>query len=170
MSDPIFEQNKMDLNRRRFFIATPMSGFESELAYEHFQKWLKSLLKSITDKKRNNYYYCAAINVIAKDLSKDPTNSVKSDIDEIEKSTDFIFIYPIEVTTSAIMELGYALALKKRITIIAPKNISLPFMLNYLEDIYPNVSYLNIDKIDNKSIERISNQLNQQAKNQPSNG
>jgi len=69
----------------------------------------------------------------------------------------FILHYPKQVPTSALIELGFALAYKKRILIIASHISTLPFLAQGIPLYCPNSVIIESRKIDLAVIKTIEN-------------
>jgi len=118
------------------FIATPIAGFADKNEYNAFRSKIKALNRKISKK----------INVISEILKvsdvsgyDSPSLSASQDFANIEDSSYFILIYPQKIPTSALVELGYALALKRKILILSTSQEILPYMLKELDKVYDNV-------------------------------
>jgi len=132
------------------FIATPIAAFPSEKEYEKFRTKLKILSEKMSEKVD---VFSAALTVPSFSAYSSPALSADQDFNNIKNSTHFILIYPQAVPTSALVELGYALALKKKILILASSRENLPYMTRELDDVYSNVQisclYPDWDDIEN---------------------
>ena len=120
----------------KIFIATPIAGFSDEKVYNNF----RIKIKALTRKLDKNFSIISEILNISNVASYDsPSQSAAKDFQNIESSSIFVLIYPQRMPTSALVELGYALALKKRILIITTEQGILPYMLKELDKVYSNV-------------------------------
>ena len=71
---------------------------------------------------------------------EDPVAAVKEDLKAVDESKSFLMIFPEKIATSALVELGYALARNKRIWIWIKDENDLPYLIKKLDAAYPNVS------------------------------
>lgn len=78
-----------------------------------------------------------------------PEESAITDLNAIENATHFILFYPYKTSTSALIELGYALALRKKILIAVPDLKELPYLAQGLGYCKYNTKYIvkSVDKI-----------------------
>ena len=80
--------------------------------------------------------FYAADNLKNKNQFDDPSLAAEEDISSIDSSKHFLFIYPEKRNTSAIMELGYALAKGKHIWVFVKDRNDLPYLLRGLDKTY----------------------------------
>lgn len=147
----------MNRTGKKLFVATPISAFETEVEYTVFRTWLLLLLKGIKETILFDEVFCVADLVKNQTSLDDPKDSLLQDIQELNMSSDFLLIYPVETPTSALMELGYALARDINIVIIHPTSVKLPFMAASLQDVYDNVKTLKVNDFNDTSLRSIIN-------------
>jgi hypothetical protein len=140
----------------KLFISTPLSAFDDETEYLKFKTWLNELATKIRISNKINYQFCAALKI--KDLNsfEDPIDSIREDIEVLRTCNKFLFIYPKEMATSALVELGIALELNKDILIVQFNGVKLPYMVNNLHLIYKCVKKIVINQLDTESLSEIS--------------
>jgi len=119
---------------KKIFIATAMSALTTNEYTD--------LKASVNDIKANHpdYDIFSEITNIEQDSFMTPKDATLLDIDEIEKSNEFILIHFSNVQSSTLFELGIAFNLKKRITIFYKDIDDLPFMLKELDKVTINVT------------------------------
>ena len=88
-----------------------------------------------------------------------PEKSIKDDLASIANCDMFILHYPRQIPTSALMELGFAIALSKRIIIITPKRNLLPYLAQGIDSACDGSEIIESDAIDNELIQEISSRL-----------
>jgi hypothetical protein len=126
------------------FIATPIASFTDKKEYNSFRIKIKALAKKL---QKNVNVISKILNISNASNYDPPSLSAKNDFRDIDNSSFFVLIYPQQMPTSALVELGYALALKKKILILTVSQDVLPYMLKELDEAYSNVqiSYFPID-------------------------
>lgn len=144
---------------KSLFIATPISAFSSNDAYVRFRGWITELIDTVSSSGAFDNVFCVANKVKTQESLNDPIDSLVGDIAELDKATHFLFIYPVETPTSALIELGYALGMHKSIILVHPKNVILPFMATKMDKVYENISKLEFENLDSTSISRILSEL-----------
>ena len=134
------------------FIATPISGFVDESDYAKFRTKMKTLVRRIS-KKANVISEILDVHDVS--TYESPALSVERDLENIEVSTHFVLIYPQKSPTSALVELGYALARRKKILILTLNQDTLPYMLKKLDNVYTNVKISYYTDEDWRDVENI---------------
>ena len=120
------------------FLSAAMASLDDQASYDQLRTWLLSIKNQLNDLGYRKAFY-AAQDLADKNQFDDPGLAAKEDIRAIDDSEHFMFVYPSKVATSAIMELGYALAKGKRIWILVRNRKDLPYLLRGLDAAYNNV-------------------------------
>lgn len=116
------------MDKLKIFLATPISGFQSESQYIEYRKSVIKLIEALS----NNYkVYCELQKVSTMESYDTPQESVKKDFSAIEASDIFILLHPMRIQSSSLIELGYACALRKKLLIVGTQN-DLPYLVNGL--------------------------------------
>lgn len=137
---------------KNIFVATPLSAFSKD----DFEQ----LKQTVLDIK-----FYSQQNIISDILSikgfqqfESNIEATKNDIDNILKSDIFLMIYPKEIITSALFELGIAYQSNKKIYIFTPNKEILPFMLKSLDYIKDNIyiyEYSSFEELKQIAIEKL---------------
>ncbi len=143
------------------FVSTPISAFDDNDQYILFRNWLTGLLCKIQSKSYFDQIFCVADLVKDQNSLDDPKKSLISDLAELDNSTCFLLIYPKPTATSALIELGYALAHKKNILLVHPESTDLPFMACQMHKVYENVTKLQVKGFNQVAIDEICKQINE---------
>jgi len=139
---------------RGIFISTPISVFsESELGL--FRGFCTKLYTKLIEKDGGASFYCATVAIEGSHLFDSPHDSAHRDFEELRRLDSFVLLYPKPVTSSSLIELGYALALRKRILIVAPRLEDLPFLARGLTMASHNTEVLLANPLSQQSFERI---------------
>lgn len=138
-------------NNIYIFISTPISGFSSASDYSKFREWFVCNLNQLRNANPCVNIYCAAEHVDSHKHMGKPFESTRQDIVALDRSQGFILFYPEKIASSALIELGYALAKNTPILIVTPSKSVIPFMATAFDELYSNVKTLEI-KFDNNSI------------------
>jgi hypothetical protein len=118
------------------FIATPIAGFTDEKEYNVFREKIKVLSMKLSEKVS---VISEILNVPSFSKYESPYESAIQDFKNIELATFFVLVYPQKVPTSALVELGFSLALHKKILILTTDQETLPYMLKEVDKVYSNV-------------------------------
>ena len=101
----------------------------------------------IQELRKEHIIFSEIENFVKLDSYDDPKTSALKDFNMILKSDVFIWMHPNKMQTSAMIELGYALAHKKNIIIISQKDY-LPFLALGLCDVIDNVKLIETSTIN----------------------
>lgn len=128
--------NRGEKMKIKLFIAAPISSFDNELDYIQLREKLLQIISRITDIFNDIQITSELIQIQSLKGFESPAISAKKDFLNIKECTHFIIFYPRKIVSSALIELGYAIALDKNILIITPNKETLPYMAQELNSIY----------------------------------
>lgn len=117
---------------KKIFISTPIAGFDNEKTYLKYKKTLEEIGFELQKNFGKKNIYAAFLNISDVNSYDSPAESARTDLNHLANADYFILFYPVKVATSALTELGYALALEKGILIITPSIQTLPYMIQGL--------------------------------------
>lgn len=107
------------------FISTPISYFKEKQELLRYKKDIMLLVSAL----KVNHTVCSEVENIGSPNEYDlPNKSIKMDMDAIKACDLFIMHYPFSTPTSALIELGFAVAFEKPIIIITPDKNKLPYL------------------------------------------
>ncbi|MCR4682745.1 MAG: hypothetical protein K5647_05360 [Clostridiales bacterium] len=107
------------------FLSTPISNFKTSSALNAYKTSALEFISFLREK----VMVCSEIETINNKNDYDsPEKSVTQDLDAIKNCDCFVLHYPEKIPTSALIELGFAIALEKIIIIITPKISMLPYL------------------------------------------
>ena len=117
------------------FIAAPLTSFN---ACDFFlnNKRICDLIKWIRENSLHKNIFYAGENKYKKNNFDNPKIAIQIDLETIHNSKYILFIYPSKVITSAFVEIGYAIALKKKVFILVKRREDLPFILQESDKVY----------------------------------
>lgn len=136
------------------FVSTPISAFATNdlIAFKTFCIDLKNKLLLL---HKRFSFYCATVAIEEPHLFDSPEDSANRDFEALRRIDSFVLLYPKPLPSSSLIELGYALALRKRILIIAPSMVDIPFLARGLTKTIHNTEIFLADPIDDQSSSRI---------------
>lgn len=121
------------------FVSVPMASFASDAEYQAFRTTIVEVVKSV--KKhcgfRDVFYAGGEIERLADFESEDL--SINEDYDACVRSRYFVLIYPQRIASSALIELGWAMALRKPILIFTKSRADLPFLAKNADAVFKNL-------------------------------
>ncbi|MBX2854540.1 MAG: hypothetical protein KTR21_06105 [Rhodobacteraceae bacterium] len=113
----------------RIFLAAPMSASSKQEYKQNFHD-ISYLQQELRDMRRVDTVYFAGEEKPNKtDFTPSPSDAFQDDVMTLADANIFIFIYPQKVLTSALIELGMALGMKKRTFIFVRNPEDLPYLL-----------------------------------------
>lgn len=115
-----------------------MSVSNDAQEYRKLREWVLALSETLFGNSIG--FYSAILHVKSLDTLDKPVDSARFDLSEIRNCSLFILLYPQKTASSVLVELGYALALKKRTLILCPTKHELPFMLQEIDKAVSNVN------------------------------
>ena len=132
--------NKPTGEKFDLFVSAPMASFSSN---QEFQSSRASVSDVVRDLKNscgfNKIFYAGAEITSFKDFEQ-ANLSVIQDFDALYNSQYFLMFYPESLVTSALIELGWAMAFNKPIIIfIKEEREKLPFLMQNLDSAYKNI-------------------------------
>lgn len=140
------------MNKKRIFLAAPISGFSDENEYQEYRKKVLSLIMYLREKSFD--VYSEVERVIGKSNYDSPGNSVEDDFRKINDVDIFLLLHPKKFQTSALIELGYAYAKEKTIVIVGP-TVALPYLALGLPLVNTSVSIIDSCVLDGETFIRI---------------
>ena len=122
----------VEVRRFDLFVAAPMAAHESRVAYEESQS---TVMKTIGDliasgTARKVYYAGSAIGPTQPFTASH--SALDEDLGALTASSRLLLIYPAKLATGALVELGYAMALKRPVAILVRDFEDLPYFLRHL--------------------------------------
>lgn len=119
------------MTKPRIFLAAPISAFPNECDYQSYRTIILNLIKVL----EQDYIVESELTKIADVSAYDnPATSAEKDFKSIDFCDFFLLHHPQKMQTSALIELGYALAKEKKVIIISDKKI-LPYLTLGLPEI-----------------------------------
>lgn len=141
------------------FVSVPVSSFAAKHFALRFQECLSSLLYSLRQSIPDAEIYCAAEETMRTGKYSSPREATIKDFGVLERSHLVLFIYPDSVPTSALIELGYAIARQKFIVCVTPALKTLPFMAQSFHELLPNYRLLEANILEEGAIPLILSAL-----------
>lgn len=117
------------------FIAAPMAGFtdDASAAYQRSRADVLRLIRVLKEHTRARTVFYAGEKLPSLKSFETADLSLEQDLQALRSSDCLIFIYPARIVTSALVEVGVAIGLKKPIFIHVLDGVELPFLLKQEE-------------------------------------
>ena len=130
------------------FLAVPMAAYENEAEYQAARSEVLKVVEAFrVDCKFK--VYCAIEQCPTMKSFQTTDVSAKLDLKAIKNSRNFVMIYPRKISSSILVEAGFALALRKYSIYFAANRKELPYMLQDIAGSFPDVCVHELDCASN---------------------
>jgi nucleoside 2-deoxyribosyltransferase len=119
-------------NQYAVFLATPMSGFGDDAAYARHRTTMLEAVQIIRDAGIGPVYFAGEQIASTSEFTAEQEAFLK-DFDALRASSVFCLVYPQRVISSALIELGVALALDKPTYVFTTRRKNLPYLVSSAE-------------------------------------
>ena len=113
----------------RFFIACPMSSFATEALYSAFRERVLRFCGRLAASPLAEDVFFAGTHIGGFDAFDATVDAFKTDADAIWCCDHFVLLYPEKILSSALVEAGIAIGLRKRVSIVCRDRADLPYVL-----------------------------------------
>jgi len=134
------EASKVTSGKYDLFVSTPMAAFGTSGEYEKFREATLDTIRGIKRSCAFSDVFFAGQEISSFKEFESEDLSVVQDYAALKNSTNFILIYPQKLATSALIELGWAMVMKKPIIIFAKNKDDLPFLMKNADAVYKNIA------------------------------
>ncbi|PXW99141.1 DUF456 domain-containing protein [Mycolicibacterium moriokaense] len=121
-------KNPVD-HRYDAFISAPMAGLSGEVEYQRVRSDVLDFIAMLKKESEVKTVFYAGESLPTMAEFEVADLSLEEDLDALRDSRNFIFIYPSEVVTSALVEVGAALVLQKPSVLHVKNDVTLPYLL-----------------------------------------
>lgn len=135
----------------KIFLSTPISAFSANQDYTEYRQQVLNFISVLREK---NIVYSEIEGISKLNYYDKPSDALSKDLDIIEKSEVFVIHHPFRMQTSALMELGYAIALNKRIIIIGNRE-DLPYLALGLPEKTSNALIIDTSSLSVQTAEEV---------------
>ena len=111
----------------RIFVACPMSSFPTELLYQEFRAKVLRFCDRLATATKSVFFAGANIGSFVE--FDGTSDAMKTDADRIWECDRFVLLYPERILSSALVEVGIAIGLRKPVTIVCRDRADLPYVL-----------------------------------------
>lgn len=122
----------MDKLAYDLFIAAPMSALAPD-AYADGRQEVLALMRLLSDRHGFGSIYFAGADIGEAKSFTGEGEALKRDLAALRASRFLVLIYPSKIVTSALVEVGYALALDLPCLLLVQDRRDLPYLLNQAE-------------------------------------
>lgn len=122
------------------FVSTPMAAFDSSKEFEKHRAAILDVLRGIKRRCDFDKVFYAGSEISSFEEFELADLSVAEDYNALKYSDNFMIIYPKRITTSALIELGWAMAMGKPIVVFARNRDDLPYLMKHADSVYKNIA------------------------------
>lgn len=144
------------MNKIKVFLAAPISGFKNQLQYKETRKNLLNFIDALNE---NFELYSEILNIGSLDSYDEPGQSTLNDFGKISEADVFIIYHPMNMQTSTLIELGYAVAKHKKIIIIA-EPVVLPYLALGLSKYSVDIKNIPCSKLNDSTVSQVKMIIN----------
>lgn len=141
----------------KIFLAAPISGFKNESEYRKNRENLIDLINKLNMKFQ---VYSEILNIGSLSSYDEPGESARKDFNEISECDIFIIYHPMNMQTSTLIELGYAVAKEKKIIIISKPDM-LPYLALGLTKYSNNIKYIHSSEVNKNTFSHVEKLINE---------
>ena len=121
------------------FVSAPMAAFDTDQEFKAARNATLDVVRGIKKHCRFKDVFYAGNEIESRKDFESEDLSVVEDYDACYRSKYFILIYPRKIATSALIELGWAMAHMKPIIIFAKDREDLPFLVKNADSVFANL-------------------------------
>jgi hypothetical protein len=111
------------------FIAAPMSALAG-VDYAAGRDGVLAIMASLSTGHRFGPIYFAGQAISGPEAFTGESAALRQDLEALRNSRMFVLVYPSKIVTSALVEVGYALALRLPCLLLVNDTADLPYLLN----------------------------------------
>ena len=136
----------------KLFLATPISTFSDP---EEYNAYRKTVVQFVSALRKEHTVSCDIDGLETQTQYISPKDAFHRDFSAISDCEAFILHYPAPTPTSALIELGYAIASNKTIIIITPNRSKLPYLVQTLDEVGNHYCVIESKELGMKATQRI---------------
>lgn len=136
----IFPQKTETVEAGKLFVGAPMASISSDEKYIEHHIDISQIIDHIECYCPIQRVYWAGREIMSKSNFSGERFALLTDFGHLKSSEYCVFIIMNKLPTSVLCEIGYAIALNKRIVIFCKNRKTLPFLLQYSDSQIANVS------------------------------
>ncbi|MEQ1512079.1 MAG: toll/interleukin-1 receptor domain-containing protein [Methylotenera sp.] len=124
----IFPSHIKNIKKGKVFVGIPMASAD-DAEYSEFKDCALRVKAALLNFAGAKEVYCPSESIQNRGQFDGYKKAIIKDFQILKESEHYVFIYPREISSSILVEMGYAIALSKNTTIFARSKNDLPFML-----------------------------------------
>lgn len=145
----IYPEYVKGIKKGKVFIGVPMASADDK-EYAEYKDCALRVKQALIDYTGAKEVYCPSESIPDRGKFEGYKKAIIKDFQILKESEHYVFIYPKNINSSILVEMGYAIALSKNTTIFAKNKKDLPFMLKKADTVIHNLEiyeYVETDDI-----------------------
>jgi hypothetical protein len=118
--------------RYDLFVAAPMAGLASRAQFVRSRETILAMIQGIVGATGARRVYYAGTTIGDAAPFTEGEDALDQDLGALRRSKALLLIYPEKIATGALVELGFALALRRPVAILVRSHDDLPYFLRHL--------------------------------------
>lgn len=121
------------------YLSSPMGSLRSDEKYQEMRSQALAILQAFENECRLKVYYYGR-DIQSRDYLDEsdlPVAKISQCVEAMRRSKYFVLYYPARLSSSVLVEAGFALALQKQAVYFVKSRDHLPFLLRYSESAFP---------------------------------
>ena len=124
----IFPKQVKKIKKGKVFVGVPMASAD-DAEYPEYKTCALDVKNALLEYGGAKEVYCPSESIPNRGKFDGYRKAIRKDFQILKESEHYVFIYPRNINSSILVEMGYAIALSKNTTIFAKSIEELPFML-----------------------------------------
>jgi len=121
------------------FVSVPMAAYATEAEFQASRSAVFDVIRGTKKHCKFSDVFYAGSEIESPEDFESEDMSVVEDYDALARSKYFMLIYPQKIVTSALIELGWAMAHRKPIIIFVKNRADLPFLAKNADAVFANL-------------------------------
>lgn len=145
----VYPSDKTILKKRCLFISSPMASIKKE-QYPEFRNNVISVKQSIEKYCDFSEIFYPGEEIPCQDNFDGDLKAIEVNFSRLKECEYMLVIYPRKLSSSSLLEIGYGIALSKKIVVFCPKREVFPYMFQSADKKINNINiieYKNINEI-----------------------
>ena len=127
--EDVSERNARVFKPNSLFVSTPMASIAGEREYDRWRGLVLTSIDVIKDKFGFEEVVCPMEQISGSAEFEDPEFVAAKDLLQLQQCEYFLMLYPSQLASSVLVELGYAIAQNKKSVVLVQDKMQLPFII-----------------------------------------
>lgn len=138
-SKDIYPETPKMVRRKSVFLSSPMASLEDD-EYEQFQNQMCRIQATIKRECKSKQVFYPGQNIERVERFEGKQKAINKNFVKLKECEYLVVIYPEALTSSVLVEIGYAMALSKKIIVFVRERDNLPYILQEADKSIGNIN------------------------------